>query len=95
MRRSACNILRGGPSPRRTTQVTVPAFIDTALVKPRGTLSPQATVRQMAQDMLTGSYREGGVSADELVALGYTRAQVKTHGDDARQLATYISGASL
>jgi len=96
MRRSYCNRLRGGPSFRPIVfQPAIPAFIDTALVKPRGTLSPQATVKQMASDMLNGSYRDGGVSADDLVQLGYTRAQVKTHGEDARQLAIYMSGASL
>ena len=96
MRRSTCNRLRGGPSFRTVPrQPVIPAFIDTALVKPRAGLSPEATVRQMASDMLNAGDREGGITADDLAQLGYTAAQIKTHGEDARQRAIFLSGASL
>jgi hypothetical protein len=89
-----CNRL---PAARRpaTAYFTVPSFIDTALVAPRSGLSPTAAVKRMADDFRQGAHREGGITGDDLEALGWTAGQVKTHGADARALAQQLAGASL
>lgn len=89
-----CNRLPARPSflPARPA---IPGFIPTALVKPRAAMGPSETVRQMAEDMRAAESREGGVSIDELKALGFTAGQIKTHGDDARIRAQALSGAAL
>lgn len=94
MRRSLCNRL---PAVSRSlpTQPAIPAYIDTALVKPRPAHSPSETVKRMADDMRQASYREGGVTEDDLQRLGWTPGQIKTHGPDARALAQQLAGASL
>jgi hypothetical protein len=90
MRRSFCNRLPGISRPL-SGQPVIPAYIDTALVKPRATLSPTETVKRMADDMRSSD----SVTDLDLEAKGYTRAQIKTHGADARQLAQQLAGASL
>lgn len=94
MRRTACNRL---PSLRRTLvpQLRVPTYIDTALVKPRSDLSPNETIKRMADDMRQAGYREGGITEGDLEQLGFTRGQIKTYGADARALAQRLAGASL
>ena len=94
MRRSHCNHL---PAARRLAPpyAAVPAFIDSALVAPRASLSPPAAVRRMADDMRQAGHREGGLTADDLATLGWSQAQIKTHGADARALAQQLAGASL
>jgi hypothetical protein len=94
MRRSTCNTL---PATRRLAPAygRVPDFIASSAVKPRAAMSASEAVRQMAEDMRQAEYREGGVSADDLEALGFTRAQIKTHGADARARAQALAGVSL
>jgi hypothetical protein len=45
----------------------------------------------MADDMRS----QDGITDTDLEAKGYTRAQIKTHAPDARQLAQQLAGASL
>lgn len=94
MRRPSCNRL---PALIRATaaQATVPDYIDTALVKPRSPLSPSETIKRMADDMRAASYREGGITEDDLERLGFTRSQIKAHAADARALAHQLAGPSL
>ncbi|NEU95080.1 hypothetical protein [Bradyrhizobium uaiense] len=94
MRRTYCNRL---PAANRTlaAPATVPDYIDTALVKPRAPLSPSETVKRMADDMRAASYREGGITEDDLERLGFTRSQIKAHAADARALAQQLAGPSL
>ncbi|MHC2241520.1 hypothetical protein [Bradyrhizobium elkanii] len=94
MRRTSCNRLPAA-SRAPTIQPTVPDYIDTALVKPRSPLSPSETVKRMADDMRAASYREGGITEDDLERLGFTRAQIKAHAADARVLAHQLAGPSL
>ncbi|WP_128089575.1 hypothetical protein [Bradyrhizobium viridifuturi] len=94
MRRTFCNRL---PAAGRALSALaiVPDYIDTALVKPRAPLSPSETVRRMADDMREASYREGGLTEDDLERKGFTRAQIKAHAADARALAQQLAGPSL
>ncbi|MGY3527722.1 hypothetical protein [Bradyrhizobium sp. USDA 4452] len=94
MRRVSCNRL---PAISRTPAAlaTIPNYIDTALVKPRAPLSPSETVRRMADDMREASYREGGLTEDDLERKGFTRSQIKAHAADARALAQQLAGPSL
>ena len=96
MRRSTCNRLpplKRPPLPYGAG--FVPAFIDSALVPPRAQLAPAAAVKRMADDMRQAAHREGGVTADDLESLGWSRGQVKTYAADARALAQALAGASL
>lgn len=94
MRRSACNRL---PAVRRLlpAQASIPAFIDTAFVKPRAGLTGSAAVRQLAEDFRQGAHREGGVSRDDLAVMGWTKAQLDAHAADANARAQQLSGATL
>lgn len=89
-----CNRL---PAARRpaTAYFAVPRFIDSALVPPRSTLAPMAAVKRMADDMRQAGHREGGLTAEDLEAMGWTAGQVKTHAADARVMAQRLAGASL
>ncbi|WP_223967798.1 MULTISPECIES: hypothetical protein [unclassified Bradyrhizobium] len=49
----------------------------------------------MADDMRAASYREGGITEDDLERLGFTRSQIKAHAADARALAHQLAGPSL
>ncbi|UGY14170.1 hypothetical protein HAP48_0037280 [Bradyrhizobium septentrionale] len=49
----------------------------------------------MADDMREASYREGGLTEDDLERKGFTRAQIKAHAADARALAQQLAGPSL
>lgn len=89
-----CNRLPPLPG-RPAVRYPVPAFIDSALVLPRATLAPTAAVKRMADDMRQACWREGGITAGDLEALGWTSCQVKTIAADARALAQSLEGASL
>lgn len=73
----------------------IPGYIETALVAPRAGLAPSQLVARMADDMRQAAGHGGGITEDDLVRLGFTRAQVKLHADDARALAQQLAGASL
>lgn len=74
---------------------TVPAFIATALVAPRAKLSDGEATRQMADDMRQAAYREGGVTRESLLLLGYTGAQIERLAATARRHAQAAAGMSL
>lgn len=78
----------------RTDQL-IARLAPTALVPPRAGLAGSEAVHRMADDMRQAAAAAGGITEDDLVALGFTRSQVKTLGADARMLAQQLSGASL
>jgi hypothetical protein len=85
-------------SPAPTTiraQAAVSALIDSALVKPRAGLTGGAATDRLADDMRQASQREGGISRDELEALGWTHAQLETLGSAARVKAQRLAGATV
>ncbi|MHC1943484.1 hypothetical protein IF803_03760 [Bradyrhizobium sp. UFLA06-06] len=45
--------------------------------------------------MREASYREGGLTEDDLERKGFTRAQIRAHVADARALAQQLAGPSL
>jgi hypothetical protein len=53
----------------------------------RSTLSPTAAVDQMADDFRQLVASKGGVESEDLAVLGWTQAQINTHGHQARTLA--------
>lgn len=71
---------------------TIPAFIPTSFVHPRAAMPDTTAIGQMADDMREGSYREGGVTEDDLKVKGWTVAQIKRLSDDARQVAQRRAG---
>ncbi len=71
--------------------VTVSKLIDSAFVKPRGTLEGAAAVRQLADDMRQASQREGGITRDDLELLGWTPAQIDANAAPARALAQSLA----
>lgn len=75
-------------------QATVPAFIDSSLSKPRAGLVGTAAVRQMASDFRDAHAREGGISRDELITLGWTEAQINIVADAARTQAQAQAGVA-
>lgn len=66
-----------------------------ALVPPRAGLAGSEAVRRMADDMRMAAAAAGGITEDDLIALGFTRTQVKTLAADARTLAQALAGPSL
>ncbi len=94
MRRTSCNRLPAARRPQ-AAQAAVPDYIDTALVRPRAPLSPSETIKRMADDMREASYREGGLTEEDLERKGFTRAQVKAYAADARIMAQHLAGPSL
>jgi hypothetical protein len=91
MRRSHCNVVKAGPS-RRAPAITIPAFIDSALTKPRAGLSGKTATRVMAEDMRQAAQREGGLSRDDMLLLGWTSAQIETLVPAARERAQALAG---
>ncbi|NPU69969.1 hypothetical protein HL667_33610 [Bradyrhizobium sp. 83012] len=89
-----CNTLPGRARPQ-PPRPEIPGFIDTALVPPRAGLVPSQLIARMADDMRQAAGHGGGITEEDLVRLGFTRAQVKLHADDARALAQQLAGASL
>ncbi|WP_315759340.1 hypothetical protein [Bradyrhizobium sp. SZCCHNRI2007] len=89
-----CNRLPSSPS-RLAAQPTVPAFIDTALTPPRTTLVADQLVWRMAEDMREAAAFGSGITEQDLLGRGFTVAQIKLHGDDARALAQRLAGPSL
>ncbi|WP_316172454.1 hypothetical protein [Bradyrhizobium sp. SZCCHNRI2049] len=77
------------------TERLIATLAPSALVAPRAGLAGSEAVRRMADDMRQVAAAAGGITEDDLVALGFTRAQVRTLADDARTLAQQLSGASL
>lgn len=94
MRRSSCNRLSSRPS-FLPSQPSIPAFIDSALVKPRAAMTGAAAVRQLADDFRQAYHREGGVDSLHLKALGWTAAQLIEYGDAANVRAQALAGAAL
>jgi hypothetical protein len=94
MRRSTCNRLPASSTSLRP-QAIVPAFIDTALVAPRASLSGDAAVAQMADDMRLTGHREGGMTERDLELKGWTFDQVKALAPRANLRAQRLAGASL
>lgn len=93
-RRRYTNCLPASSTPARH-QPAIPAFIDSSIVAPRADLSGDAATAQMADDMRVASQREGGISRDELEALGWLPGQVTAIAGKARTRAQQLSGASL
>lgn len=75
----------------RHRQSDIPGFIATSLVKPRAAMNADDALRQMADDMRNAAYREGGINADDLEALGFTPDQIKAHGREASRKAHALS----
>lgn len=73
-------------------QPRIPDFIATSFVQPRAAMPDGTAIGQMADDMREAAYREGGVTEDDLKVKGWTPAQIKRLGDDARQLAQQRAG---
>lgn len=87
MRRSTCNRLPGRTSflPARPA---IPAFIDSALIKPRAGLPSSAATSQMAEDFrATGA---AGLTRDDLLRLGWTSEQI-----DELSLAAIVKAQAL
>ncbi|WP_438278121.1 hypothetical protein [Nitrobacter sp.] len=91
MRRSRCNVVKSGPSFFQPA-LTIPAFIDSALTRPRAGLSGEAATRVMAEDMRQAAQREGGLSRDDMLLLGWTAAQIETLVPAARERAQALAG---
>lgn len=70
----------------------IPDYIPTSFVQPRATMPDGTAIGQMADDMREGAYREGGVTEDDLKVKGWTAAQIKRLGEDARHLAQRRAG---
>jgi hypothetical protein len=94
MRRRYCNRITAGPS-FLPQPPTIPAFIDSALVKPRAGLEGQAAIRQLAEDMRQAAHREGGLSRDELQLMGWTSTQLDELAGRARIRAQSLAGMTL
>jgi hypothetical protein len=91
MRRSSCNIVKAGPSPRQPV-IARPAYIDSALTRPRATLRGETAMRVMAEDMRQASQREGGLSRDDMLLLGWTAPQIESLVAAARERAQALAG---
>ena len=93
-RRSTCNRLPGRSRPL-PAHPTIPAFIDSALIPSRGSLTGAAAVRQLAEDFRQASFREGGVNRDDLALLGWSAGQLAELAAPATLLARKLEGAAL
>lgn len=91
MRRSRCNVVKAGPSSFRPA-LTIPAFIDSALTPPRAALQGETATRVMAEDMRQAAQREGGLSRDDMLLLGWTCSQIDALVPAARQRAQALAG---
>jgi len=92
MRRSTCNRLPGRPS-FLPAQPTIPAFIDSALVKPRAGLAGHSAVSQLAEDFrATGP---AGLTRDDLLRLGWTAEQIDNLAHAAIVKAQALAGPAL
>lgn len=61
-------------------------------VKPRAPLKGREAVEQMADDMRVANARNGGVTEQEMSLIGWTPAQIATHGEAARVRAQKLAG---
>lgn len=57
------------------------------LAAPRGTLDGSAAIAQLADDLLVVNTRQDGVTAADLLRIGWRRAQLAEHLEPARSLA--------
>ena len=93
MRRRNCNRLPA--SSTLQPAITVSSLIDSALVRPRASLTGHKATAQMAEDMRQGGHREGGVTERDLELLGWTAAQVRDLAAAANIRAQSLAGASV
>jgi hypothetical protein len=87
--------------PRRLPGVTstlsiirISPLIGTCVVAPRSTMDKATATRQMASDMREAAYREGGMTEDGLMLLGYSDQQIATLVKPARALADQLAALS-
>ncbi|UZE47945.1 hypothetical protein ONR75_24215 [Rhodopseudomonas sp. P2A-2r] len=71
--------------------ITVSKLIDTCVVAPRCAMDATTATRQMASDMREAAYREGGLTHDGLMLLGYSDDQIATLVKPARALADQMA----
>lgn len=89
------------PSIRRTRRMPgvshippanrISKLIDTCVVAPRCAMDATTATRQMASDMREAAYREGGLTHDGLMLLGYSDDQIATLVKPARALADQMA----
>ena len=94
MRRRSANRLPAASGQIRP-QSSIPSFIDSAIGKPRAQLEDGDAVHQLAEDMRAAYHREGGISRDELLGLGWEDRQLTSHAGKARTRAQLLAGTSL
>lgn len=73
-------------------QPNIPAFIASSMVPPRAGMADHDAKRQMADDMREGGQREGGMTRDGLLLLGWLPSQIDRLADAARVQAQALSG---
>lgn len=83
MRRSSRPARLPGGASNLRPHPYIPAFIGSALVRPRATMPKLAALAQMAIDMREIEAAKGGVTGDDLQLLGFTAAQVSALGTEA------------
>jgi hypothetical protein len=74
--------------------IRISKLIDTCVVAPRSTMNEAAATRQMASDMREAAYREGGLTEQGLVLLGYSDEQIAKLVKPARALADQMAACS-
>ncbi len=94
MRRRHANRLPAAPG-QIQQQPSIPSFIASAIAPKRAQLKDGAAVNQLAEDMRAAYHREGGISHDELLGLGWTAAQLGSHAEKARSRAQHLADAGV
>lgn len=72
-------------------QPKIPRFIASSMVPPRAAMADSDAKRQMADDMREGGQREGGMTRDGLLLLGWLPSQIDRLADAARVRAQSLS----
>lgn len=90
-RNSHCNRLPALRRPALFPQATVPAFIDSALVKPRAAMTPAQALNQMTDDIRQSQ----GLTREDMQRLGWRSDQIDALGPDANIRAQALAGASV
>lgn len=73
-------------------QPRIASFIASSMVRPRASMADPAALLQMADDMREANYREGGMTRDGLLLLGWTPKQIDRLSQPARVYAQELSG---
>jgi len=94
MRRRHANRLPAAPG-HIQPQPPIPSFIASSIAPKRAQLKDSAAEHQLAEDMRAAHYREGGISHDELLGLGWTATQLGIHAEAARSQAQQLAGTGV